>query len=153
MKRVAAVLVLFAFSVSAFASAFWVEGSEVRYAGGSAAGLKLDDMGTLDVTQTATMAFATANSKVSIPYDQITSFYYSEEVAHHLGLLPAIAVGLVKARRQKHFLHISYRDPSGGVQTVLLEVSKDAVSALRTTIEARTPKPVKQLPCGCGFSR
>ncbi len=38
-------------------------------------------------------------------------------------------------------------------QAVVLEVSKDAQSSLRTTIEARIPKPTKRMPCGCGVER
>lgn len=137
MKKILAVLLLFACSIPAFADFSWVEGSDVRYVGGTASGIAPDAIGKLDLTSTNELVFATAGAKVSIPYASITTFRYSEEVAHHYGVVAATVIGLLKARRQQHFLHIAYRDASGNVQTVVLEVSKDAQAALRTTIQAR----------------
>lgn len=153
MKNIFAVLLLLVCSLQAFADFSWVEGSDVRYVGGTAANIAPDAMGKLDLTSSSELVFSTVQAKVSMPYASITEFRYTEEVAHHYGVVAATVIGLLKARRQQHFLHIAYRDSSGAVQTVVLEVSKDAQLALRTTIEARVPKPTKPLPCGCGFSR
>ena len=153
MKKLVVLLLIFAFAAPAFASFDWIEGSDVRYVGGSAQGIATDAIGHIDLTSATDLVFATSNAKISIPYASITSFYYTEDVAHHLGFLAATAVSLLKARRQQHFLHISYRDSNGAIQAVVLEVSKDAQSALRTTIEARIPKPSKTMACGCGIER
>jgi hypothetical protein len=136
MKKLILFCVLFSVTISAFA----VERNEVMYAGGTAANLKAGVTGKLDVTSATEFVFATADAKLSVPYDSVTSFYYSQEVAHHLGLLPAIAVGLVKARQQRHFFHIAYRDGTGPVQVLVLEVSKDAQGPLRTTLDKRIPQ-------------
>jgi hypothetical protein len=139
MKKLAVVLLMFAFTVPAFASFDWIEGSDVRYVGGSAQGIATDAIGKIDLTSPSDLVFATSNAKISIPYASITKFQYTKEVAHHYGVLGATAISLLKARRQQHFLHISYTDSNGAAQAVVLEISKDAQSAVRTTIEARIP--------------
>jgi hypothetical protein len=139
MKKLAALFLMFAFTLPAFASFDWIEGSDVRYVGGSAQGIAADAIGKIDLTSANDLVFATSNAKISIPYASISSFSYTQEVAHHYGVLAATAIGLLKARRQQHFLHISYADSNGTIQSVVLEVSKDAQSAIRSTIEARLP--------------
>jgi len=136
MKKTLAVVFLVALCIPAFADFSWVEGSEVRYVGGTAAGIAPDTIGKIDVTSPSELVFATSNAKVAIPYAAITNFRYSEEVAHHYGVIGATLIGLLKARRQQHFLHIAYHDANGNIQTVVLEVSKDAQATLRTTIQA-----------------
>jgi hypothetical protein len=94
-------------------------------------------MGHLDTTSPGELVFVSANGKISMPYEAITKFNYREEVAHHYGVIGATLIGLLKARRQQHFFDIAYRDPSGNVQNIVLEVSKDAQVPLRATIESR----------------
>ena len=137
MKKLVALLVMFAFCIPAFADFSWVEGSDVRYVGGTANGFAPDTMGHLDTTSPVELTFISANGKISMPYDAITKFNYREEVAHHYGVIGATLIGLLKARRQQHFLDIAYRDANGNAQTIILEVSKDAQAPLRATIQAR----------------
>jgi hypothetical protein len=137
MKKLVALLVLFAFCIPAFADFGWVEGSDVRYVGGTANGFAPDTMGHLDTSSPAELVFMSANGKINIPYEAITKFNYREEVAHHYGVVAATVIGLLKARRQQHFLDIAFTDTTGNTQTVVLEVSKDAQAPLRATIQAR----------------
>ncbi len=138
MKKILVVLLLVALSIPAFADFAWVEGTDVRYVGGTASGIAPDTMGKLDMTSAAELVFVSSSgARVAIPYAAITNFRYSEEVAHHYGVIGATLIGLLKARRQQHFLHFAYHDASGNVQAVVLEVSKDAQAALRNTIQAR----------------
>jgi hypothetical protein len=137
MKKLVALLVMFACCIPAFADFSWVEGSDVRYVGGTANGFAPDTMGHLDTTSPGELVFVSANGKISMPYEAITKFNYREEVAHHYGVIGATLIGLLKARRQQHFFDIAYRDPSGNVQNIVLEVSKDAQVPLRATIESR----------------
>jgi hypothetical protein len=87
-----------------------VEGEQVRYAGGTIKILKEGDLGRLDTTSQTTLTFEYSGGKVAIPFEKIDSFEYSQQVARHLGVLPAIAVGLVKRRQRKHFFRISYHE-------------------------------------------
>ena len=137
MKKILAVLLLVAFSIPAFADFSWVEGSDVRYVGGTANGFAPDTMGRIDTSSPTQLVFLSANGKIEIPYATITNFQYTEEVAHHYGVIGATLIGLLKARRQQHFLHFAYRDGNGNIQSVVLEVSKDAQMPLRNAIQAR----------------
>ncbi len=68
---------------------------------------------------------------------------YSQQVARHLGVLPAIAVGLVKRRQRRHFLRISYHDESSTAQVAIFEVSKETPHTLLAILEVRAPQGCK----------
>ena len=55
----------------------------------------------------------------------IDSYEYSRRVAHHLGVLTAIAVALVKKRQRKHFLRIAYDDERKTPEVAIFEVPKN----------------------------
>ena len=78
--------------------------------------------------------------RIMIPYRSIESFEYSKEVKHHLGVLPAIAVGVVRKRKRSHFFRISFCDDHDVKQVVIFEVSKQAVRIVRAVLDARTPR-------------
>jgi hypothetical protein len=92
-----------------------------------------------------------SGSKLEIPYAAIQSFEYSKEVTRHLGVLPAIAVSLLRARQRRHFFRISYHDTNSVPQVVLFEVPKHIPRALQAVLDTRAPQAVKpSRPCGCG---
>jgi hypothetical protein len=66
-------------------------------------------------------------------------------VTLHLGVLPTIAVGLVKMRRHSHFFRISYRGQDGAVQVAVFEVPKQMPRALEA-IRARCAQKSVVLP-------
>jgi hypothetical protein len=74
-----------------------------------------------------------------IPYADIQSFEYSTKVTRHLGFMPAIAVGLVKMRRHRHYFRISYRGADVGSQVAVFEVPKQMPRTLRAVLQARAP--------------
>lgn len=135
MKKFAAVLVLLMGVLPAFA----VQGNEVRYVGGTVTGLEPGVVGRFDMSPSAALMFEHNGGKVAIPYADITSFDYSKEVAHHLGVLPAIAISLVKMRTHRHFFRISYKDATGEPQVAVFEVPKQMPRVLKSVIETRTP--------------
>ncbi len=148
MKRLIVYLLLFSFTVSALA--IDVEGTQVMYTGGTITTLKEGAMGRLDTSSETALIFESAGTKVVIPYAKIQSFGYSRELARHLGVVPTIAVVLVKHRQRRHFFKISFRDEHDVPQVAVLEVSKEAPRALRAILQARAPEL-----CGkktnCGF--
>lgn len=88
-----------------------VENGQVMYVGGTVSGVNEGVLGKLDFVSETSLIFAeTGGSKLAIPFAKMESYEYSNEVAHHLGVLPAIGVGLVKKRQRKHFFRISFRD-------------------------------------------
>jgi hypothetical protein len=106
MRRIVTLGLLLLASLSAFAVA---EG-QVLYVGGTVPGLGVNAVGRLDLASETSLTFESSGGKLTIPYSAIESFEYSKEVTRHLGVLPAIAVGLVKQRQHRHFFRIAYRD-------------------------------------------
>jgi hypothetical protein len=125
-----------------------VDGSEVKYAGGTAQDTAAGVTGRLDTTSDSALIFEHDGKKLAIPYDAIESFDYSHEVAHHLGVLPAIANGLFRTRRHRHFFLISYRGQDNVAQVAVFEVPKQMPRSLRAILKARSPGALQPIrPC------
>jgi hypothetical protein len=139
MKRLAAICLLLVAAVPAGA----VEGNQVQYSGGTVPGVQTGTLGRLDTTAESAISFEYGGNKLVIPYAKIESFKCHEEVARHLGVLPAIAVGLVKKRQRKHFFQISYRDDANLTQVAVFEVSKQMPQTLLAALQTRTSKGCK----------
>jgi hypothetical protein len=147
MKRILALCMLLVVALPTLG----VEGEQVMYVGGTIKTLKEGDLGRLDTTSQTTLTFEYSGGKAAIPFDKIDSFEYTQQVARHLGVLPAIAVGLVKRRQRKHFFRISYHEETNEPQVALFEVSKQMPQSLLAILQARAPqacKPSAQAKCG-----
>ena len=132
-----------------------LDNGHAKYVGGTVPGITAGVVGRLDTISETALTFVYAGSKVTIPYASIQSFEYKQEVARHLGVLPAIAVGLIKARQHHHFFRITYRDSDSEMtQVVMLQVPKHTPRVLGAILHARTPVAGKNDPsirsgCGC----
>ena len=136
MKRFPQFCFLLLLSLSAFA----LDEGHARYVGGTVQSVPAGVVGRLDTTSATSLIFEQAGNKVEIPYASIESYEYSKDVTRHLGVLPAIAVGLVKMRRHSHYFSISYRTETGGpAPIVVLEVPKDMPRTLRAILDTRAP--------------
>jgi len=130
---------LFLVAVPAFA----VNAGEVAYVSGTSAGVPNGTIGSLETVSPDTLVFRwkpftkAAVGEIDIHYANILNFQYTTEVAHHLGVLPAIAVMLVKRRERKHFFTISYTGESDSTQVVIFEVPKGDPPALMAILRAR----------------
>jgi len=122
------------------------EEGQVKYAGGTAPGLNAGSVGRLDTTPETSLLFQYGGVKLMIPYASIESFDHSMEVARHLGVVPAMAVGLVKMRQRRHFFRIAYRDSNQVAQVAVFEVPKQMARALQATLETRAPLAYKPCP-------
>jgi len=128
-----------------------VDGQHVKYVGGTAPGLKAGIVGRLDTTSETSLTFEYAGNRLTIPYASIESFDYSKEVARHLGVLPAIAVALVRIRQRRHFFRISYRGPNDVAQVAIFELPKHLPRTLQAVLDARSPHTDKSCkPCISG---
>jgi len=144
MKKLVALCLMVIVSLPAVA----VEDSQVMYVGGTSPGVNAGVVGRLDTASEAALIFEYSGSKLVIPYDTIQSFQYSKEVKRHLGVLPAIAVGLLTKRRHRHFFRISYLDSSNVAQAAVFEVPKQMPRTLQAVLETRAPRTCKAyLPC------
>lgn len=125
-----------------------VDGQQVKYVGGTAPGVNAGVVGRLDTTSDTSLTFEHAGNKLTIPYASIESFDYSKEVARHLGVLPAIAVALLRIRQRRHFFRISYSGPNDVAQVAVFEVPKQMPRTLHAVLQARAPHTDKSCkPC------
>jgi hypothetical protein len=141
MKRIFAFFLCFLLLIPM--TTFSVEAGQAMYVGGTVAALKEGVSGKLDTSSQALLSFDYSGSKLAIPFERIDSYECSQRVARHLGVLPAIAVGLVKRRQRKHFFRISWRDESNSLQVAIFEVSKDMPYSLLAILQARAPQGCK----------
>jgi hypothetical protein len=123
-----------------------VEDGQVMYTGGTVPGLNSGVIGRLDTASETALIFECPGSRLEIPYAAIDSFEYSEDVRRHLGVLPAIAVGLIKERQHQHFFRISYRAGDGVSQVAIFEVSKHLPRSLNAVLRERAPKACSVSP-------
>lgn len=142
MMRFLLCLLLFVLALPACA----VQDGQVLYIGGTVSTLKGGSLGKLDTTSPTALTFVAAGTKIEIPYTQIDSCEYAEPIAHHLGVLPAIGVGLVKARRHKHIFRVVYHEDDSRPQVAIFEVSKQAARPLLAILQARAPQGCKTPP-------
>lgn len=146
MKRFAALFLLLAVSVPAGA----IDDGQVSYVGGTVQDLPPGAIGRLDMSSETEIAFDFPSKKLSMPYANIISFEYRQEVAHHLGVLPAIAVGLVKARQRRHIFELRFKDSESPNEVAVVEVSKQRSQALLAVLRARTVMACKSpYPVSC----
>jgi hypothetical protein len=120
-----------------------VEDGQAMYLGGTAQGVNAGVIGRLDTTAETSLIFEYSGSKLAIPYDAIQSFEYSKEVTRHLGVLPAVAVGMFIMRRKGHFFRIAFRDSNNVAQAVVFEVPKHMPRTLLAVLDTRAPQACK----------
>ena len=136
MRRVAGIVLVLLLAANAFA----VTGAEVAYVGGSVPVLKAGDTGEFDISPAREMVFISNGKSFPIAYDRIKKIEYRKQVAYHLGVAPAIVVGLIKQRERRHFFTLTYTDEAGVTQAVVFEVAKDAPQSLLAVFAARATK-------------
>jgi hypothetical protein len=141
MRKVLIAVLMLAIVTPALA----VEGSDVAYTGGTVSQLREGVVGKFDLTGSAALRFVYPGGSFEIPYSHVESYEHTQEVAVHLGVAPAIAVGLVKRRWKNHFLRITFKDGDGVHQVVVFEIPKTMPAVLLPTLAARAPAP--KPPC------
>jgi len=114
-----------------------VEQGEVRYLGGTLDNSKVGAIGRLDLSSPGSITYETGKSRFTIPYNQIVGYQYNEEVTHHLGVLPSIAVGLLKHRQHRHVFTIVYLNDQQTKQIAVFEVPKSAAESVKAVLEAK----------------
>lgn len=145
MKRLVAICLLLALPAAA------VEGNQVLYLGGTPAVVHSGDIGKFDTTSQSALIFDSSGKQVLIPYDAIDSFEYSRELTHHFGVLPAIAIGIVRVRKHRHYYRVSYHTPDNVAQVVVFEIPKQMPRMLDAVLKARAPQARNMCkPCAGG---
>lgn len=136
MKNFMPICLLFFISLCAHAA----QNDKAIYAGGTIPTLSAGTVGLLDTTSSDRLVFKCPGNRLLIPYASIDSFQYTQPVARHLGVLPAIAVALIKKRERKHLFRISYHDENGVNQVVAFEVPKQVSNTFLAILKTRAGK-------------
>ena len=145
---------VFAVGVLVVVPCFAVEAGQVAYVSGTLT-VPQGTIGELDTTSPEALVFKFAGSgsgpgEIDISYKNIGGFEYSTEVAHHLGVLPAVAISLVKRRERKHFFTIRFTDPSDVSQAAIFEVPKGDPPGLLAILRARAALACRVQGSNCG---
>jgi phosphatidylglycerophosphate synthase len=113
--------------------------SSVTFAGGSGSTLAAGTTGSLDVSSPDKLVFhADKGNEITIPYSQVQDCAYQDPVAHHLGVLPALAVGLVGTRIHNHLVTLTYLDTAHARQTVIFQLPHSGPEVLLPILHEHT---------------
>jgi hypothetical protein len=113
---------------------------DVSYINGTVKAIPEDAAAALDTSSTAALELHAGSAMVPMPYGQVTSYEYRVENRFRLGALPAVAVGLLKARSKRHLLTIAWTDDSGSEQTATFETTRDRARGLIRVLDVRSPQ-------------
>jgi hypothetical protein len=150
MWKLTAILLVLGLGLSVPAAA---QEPDVEYVNGTVQGCKDGTTGTLDMSSPQSLEFRSGSSRFSIPYAEITSVKYREENRFRLGVLPAIAVGLLKARSKRHFVSIAWRHDDDSSEVVTLDASREKTRGLMAVLRVRAPRACPPHPGqACGFA-
>jgi hypothetical protein len=111
----------------------------IIYVGGTVTTPAGSTEGTLDLSSPDVLRFRSSTNSVDIPWDSIQSWDCSAQLAHHLGVLPTIAVGLVRKRQRVHYFRVVWWDRNHNVQGMLFEIPKQFPNILETALDAHVP--------------
>ncbi len=130
-------------SLPAFAA---TPGPDVVYVGGTIATPVTSTSGVLDLSSQDALLFKTSAGNITVPWTSIQSWTSYSQTTHHIGVLPAIAVGLVRKRQRSHFLRIAWKDERKSDQGVLFEIPKQMPAVVETALNVRAPTKKQFLP-------
>ena len=122
-----------------------VRGKEVKYVGGSIAGLKENTEGRLLLDESDAV-FTDKKGKdrlLAIPYKKIDSLEYGQKAGRRVGVALAVSPLFLLSKKRKHFLSISFFDAEGKKQGAVFELSKGIVKETLTTLEQKSGKTVE----------
>lgn len=136
MRRLFCCFVLLLPSLPAIAA---TPGADVIYVGGTVATPVTSTSGVLDLSSQDALLFKTSAGNITVPWTSIQSWTSYSQTAHHIGVLPAIAVGLVRKRQRSHFLRIAWKDQHRSDQGVLFEIPKQMPAVVETALNVRAP--------------
>ena len=142
MRQLTSIFVILAMILTAI-PAFAIEGKEVGYVSGTIPAIKEGTVGEFDTASETALEFHSSTGQFSIPYSRIVAYQYRQEAKFHLGVLPAIAVGLVKKRAKRHFLTLTWLGERNVPEEAIFEISKDAPQGMLALLKARATEACK----------
>ena len=129
-----------------------LEGQQAVYESGTVKTPVEGSLGHFDKSGPTALEFVTDTGKMAIPYAAIVTYNLREENRFHLGVLPSIAVSLVKKRAKRRMVVLTWKEAEGPAQVAAFEVTRATGEGLMEVLEARAVKGCKGVP-GSACSR
>ncbi len=133
------------------AQVFALAGEQATYAIGTVQAVKVGTVGTVDLTSASELVFHSATGQFAIPYAQIISYTWRDELKKPLGVLPTIALALVVWPPKTYYVTVTWRGEHDAAEVATFEVSKLESEGLAALFKARAPeacKPKSGQVCG-----
>jgi len=150
MQKLSGLTLAFVLALST-AQAFALEQNQATYAIGTVQAVKMGTVGTVDLTSASELVFHSTAGEFAIPYAQVISYTWRDEVKKPLGVLPTIALALVIWPPKAHYVTVTWRGEHDAAEVATFEVSKLESRGLAALFEARAPgacKPRGGQVCG-----
>lgn len=142
LRFIAVVVVI---TVGAPSITFAVDSKKAAYVGGTVTAIPEKTEGRLDTKTEEALIFTADKGKgeLGIPYTAITSLEYGQKAGRRVGAAILVSPLLLFSKKRKHFLTVSYTEPSGKEQAAVLELGKDIIRTTLTIVETRSGKPIE----------
>ena len=136
MRRSATVAVMLAMA-GCNVAAYATDGMDMTYVSGTVEGMQRGVKGDVETEDAANLVINANGRRVAIPYGKLRSFHCRQEVRYHLGVLPAIAVGLLKARSRVYTVILEWDVDGQEPEVATLELSHRDQESLKDVLRAR----------------
>ncbi len=117
--------------------AYAADGMGVTYVSGTVAGMQRGVKGNVETEDAEHLVINANGRRLAIPYKKLRSFHCRQEVRYHLGVLPAIAVGLLKARSRVYTVLLEWDVDGQEPEVATLELSHRDQESLRDVLRVR----------------
>lgn len=114
-----------------------VRGDSVQYVGGT---LTVGERtkGKFDLTDSDAALFTFKNGNVEIPFQTIESLEYGQKAGRRVGLAVAVTPLALFSKKRKHFVTLTFTDPTGTEQGAVFEFGKKTVRNALNVLETRS---------------
>ncbi len=121
-----------------------VRGKDVKYVGGTVAGMPENAEGQFDLSREDGAVFTAKNGQtVFIPYKNVESLEYGQKAGRRVGVALAVSPLFLFSKKRKHFLSIGFVDDQGRKQGAVFQLAKGIVRDALTTFETRSGKKIE----------
>jgi len=133
---------LFALPVLFACAAMAVDKDGAMYIGGSVS-LPARTEGQFLTSGAQNATFIYKGGEIAIPFRRITSIEYGQKAGRRIAVAVLVSPIALLSKKRKHYVTIGYKDPRNAEQGVVIELGKDTVRGVLTTLEARSGKKVE----------
>jgi hypothetical protein len=116
---------------------------KTMYVGGTLNKIKEGTEGKSSAKDEKVFVFEYKDGKLEIPYDKVDSLEYGQKAGRRIGVAFVVNPLFIFSKKRKHFLTLGYKDSDDKQQAVVMELGKDVIRVMLTTLEARTGQKIE----------